>query len=135
MNLTTLVQIGGAIQLGILFASALVPGVLDWRSELRPLSVLSRRLIWVHGAFIVLVIIGFGIIALSMAAPLTDGSGLGRSLCAFIGLFWFARLGVQFFVFDARPYLVQPLLKIGYHALTVAFIYLSVVFLLVAWLA
>src|SRR5262249_30484398 len=125
MNLTTLVQIGGVIQLGILLASALVPGVLDWETELRPLSTLSRRLIWVHGAFIVLVIIGLGSIALCLPNSLTDGSLLGRAVCIFIGLFWFARLGVQFFVFDARPYLVLPLLKVGYHALTVAFLYLS----------
>ena len=55
--LTTLLCIGGLMHFGILIASALVPRVLDWRSELRKLNPLTRQLVWVHGVFIVLTII------------------------------------------------------------------------------
>ncbi len=126
------VRIGGVLQLGILIASALVPSVLDWRAQLRPLDKLFRQLIWVHGAFIVLVIVGFGVLSILLAGPMTDGSPLARGVCALIAFFWTARLAVQFFVFDARPYLTRPLLAIGYRGLTATFLYLSIAFGLAA---
>ena len=49
-------------------------------------------------------------------------------MCGFISLFWLARLGVQFFVFDATPYLNRILLAVGYRGLTVSFIYLTLIF-------
>ncbi len=99
---------------------------------LRKLDPLLRQLIWVHGAFIVLVIVGFGIISLGFAAPLAGGTPLARGVCLFIGLFWTARLGMQFFVFDARPFLKTALLKVGYHGLTIVFLYNAVVYSLAA---
>jgi hypothetical protein len=113
MNQELLIRVGGVLQLGILTASALVPGVLDWRRQLRPLDPLLRHLIWVHGAFIVLVIAGFGLLAVVLAGPLADGSPLARGVSGLIGVFWLARLAIQFFLFDATPYLTRPLLRLG----------------------
>src|SRR5688572_12499270 len=118
MNLELLIFIGGILHFGILLASAMVPRVLDWKASLATLDGLSRQLIWVHGAFIVLVIVAFGVLSILFAGDLAGGSPLARAVCLFIGLFWTARLAVQFFVFDARPYLKSPLLATGYHALT-----------------
>ena len=123
-----LLRVAGLVQLGILMASFLVPRVLDWRESLRPLPKLSRDLIWVHGAFIALIIVGFGLLTLFEAPALAAGTPLARAVCTLIGLFWLARLGVQFFVFDAGPFLTSRLLKLGYYSLTVAFLYLSVVY-------
>lgn len=128
ITLTTLLVLGGVCHFGILMASALVPRVLDWRGELARLSGLLRHLIWVHGVFVVLTIIGFGAISLVAASELAAGTRLARSVCAFISIFWLARLGVQLFLFDAKPYLTSPLLKIGYHGLTVVFTYLAAVY-------
>jgi hypothetical protein len=63
-----LLRIGGVIQLGILTASALVPGKLNWQADLKKLPPLSRQLIWVHGGYIVLVIAAMGLISLCEAA-------------------------------------------------------------------
>ena len=49
-----------------------------------------------------------------------------------IGLFWLCRLGIQLLLFDARPFLTSALLKLGYHGLTVAFTFLSAVYLYTA---
>jgi hypothetical protein len=72
---------------------------------LQQVDALSRQLIWVHGAFIVLVIVGFGLLSIFFAGDLAVGTPLASGVCAFVGLFWAARLAVQFFVFDAKPYL------------------------------
>ncbi|HVW02469.1 MAG TPA: hypothetical protein VHB77_19090 [Planctomycetaceae bacterium] len=128
MSLEHWLQLAGVCHFGILIASALVPQVLDWKGELAKLPALFRELVWVHGAFIVLTIIGLGAISLVNASELAAGSGLARSFCAFAGIFWSARLVVQFTVFDARPFLTTPLLTVGYHGLTVVFTFLSVVY-------
>ncbi len=127
-NLAWLIFIGGNLHFGILLASALVPKVLDWKGSLVRLDPLSRQLIWVHGAFIVLVIIAFGLLSVIFAHDLAAGTPLARGMCLFIALFWAARLAVQFFVFDARPHLTSAYLKVGYHGLTFVFLYQTIVF-------
>ena len=117
----TWLLIGGLLHFVILIASALTPRVLDWRTNLAALPPFLRRLFWVYGCFIVLVIISFGALTLLHADELASGAALPRTVCAMIALFWLARLGVQFFVFDARPFLTNALLRLGYHGLTLLF--------------
>ena len=127
MELQTLIFVSGILHFGTLVASALVPQVLDWKGELGRLPPLFRQLVWVHGVFIMLTIIGFGLLTLVFSAELAAGSPLARGVCLFIGLFWLARLLTQFFVFDARPFLTSTFLKTGYHGLTLVFCYQAVV--------
>lgn len=124
----TMIQLGGLVHFGILIASALTPGVLEWRRHLAPLPPLLRQLFWVYGSFIVLVIVSFGTISLTNADALASGQPLARAVCAMIAIFWAARLAVQFFVFDATPFLTNALLKLGYHLLTIAFLSLVVIY-------
>jgi hypothetical protein len=127
-----LLIVAGICHFGILTAGALAPGVLDWRGELKKLNPLSRQLIWAHGAFIVLTIIAFGTLTIGNAGRLAGGDLMGRWLCGFIALFWLARLGLQFFYFDARPMLKNVWLAIGYNGLTVVFAYFVAVY---GWVA
>jgi hypothetical protein len=117
----TLLIIGGLLHFLVLIASALTPRVLDWRANLAALHPFLRRLFWVYGCFIVLVIISFGVLSSFHSDELASGRPLSRSVCAMIALFWLARLGVQFFVFDARPFLTTTFLRLGYHGLTLLF--------------
>jgi hypothetical protein len=132
MNLERLILIGGLLHFGILLASALVPRVLDWQRSLGTLDRLSRQVVWVHGAFIVLVIIGFGLLSVVFADQLAAGTPLARGVCLFIGLFWGARLVLQLFVMDAKMYLTRASLRVGYHFLTAVFAYHAVVYSLAA---
>ncbi|MEN3370893.1 MAG: hypothetical protein V7609_3036 [Verrucomicrobiota bacterium] len=117
----SLLLIGGILHFVILIASALTPRVLDWRANLAALHPFLRRLFWVYGCFIVLVIISFGVLTLSHANELSSGASFPRAVCAIIAFFWLARLAVQFFVFDAKPFLTTTFLRIGYHGLTLLF--------------
>ncbi len=132
MNLPLLILIGGVLHFGILLASGLTPRVLDWRHELAKLDPLTRQLVWVHGAFIVLVIVAFGVLSVALPNELAAGTWLARGVCGFIGLFWIARLAAQFFVFDAKAYLNNFILKFGYHALTCVFAYHAIVYSIAA---
>jgi hypothetical protein len=130
ISLKTSLMTAGLLHFGILIASALVPRVLAWHGELRKLPPLFAQLVWVHGAFIVLTIIGFGTLSIVNANELATGTSLARSVCALIALFWGTRLAVQFFYFTPTGYLTTLTLKLGYNALTLAFTFLTVVY---AW--
>jgi len=78
--------------------------------------------------FIVLVIIGFGLLSILNSGSLTDGSPLARGFCAFVSLFWLLRLILQLFVIDAKPLLSNAFLCAGYHGLTLVFVYFSAVY-------
>jgi hypothetical protein len=119
---------GGLLHFVILIASALTPRVLDWRANLAALHPFLRRLFWVYGSFIVLVIVSFGVLTLFHADELASGAPLARSICAVIAIFWLARLAVQFFVFDAKPFLTTTFLRMGYHGLTLLFAALVLIY-------
>ena len=124
----TLILLGGLVHFGILIASALTPGVLEWRRHLAAFPALLRQLFWVYGSFIVLVIISFGTISLAHPGALASGEPLARAMCAMISIFWSARLAVQWCVFDATPFLTNAFLEFGYHILTLSFIALALIY-------
>jgi hypothetical protein len=117
----SLLVAGGVLHFAILIASALTPRVLDWRANLAALHPFLRRLFWVYGSFIVLVIVSFGTLTLFHTNELASGAAFPRAVCAIIAIFWLARLAVQFFVFDAKPFLTTTFRRIGYHGLTLLF--------------
>lgn len=132
MNLEILLTLAGLGNFGILIASALTPKALDWKTTLAPLHPFLRTLFWVYGVFIVLTIAGMGTLTLLHVKAMAAGKPVARSLAAFIAVFWSARLGVQFFVFDATEFLTTRWRRLGYHVLTVAFIAQAAVYLFAA---
>ena len=132
MNLDELLvpalYLGGIAHFGILIASAMVPGALDWKSHLAKLPNLLRQMFWVYGAFIVLMIVSFGLLTLFNAPMLAEGSLLARWICGIIAVFWLVRLLVGIFVFDAKPFLTNWFYTVGYHLLSVVFVLLILVY-------
>ena len=128
MNLESLLIAAGLGHFAILIASFLVPHALDWKKHLAPLPPFLRTLFWVYGAFIVLTIAALGTLTLLHAREIAAGDPVARSLAAFIAIFWSARLGVQFFVFDATEFLTTRWRTLGYHTLTLGFVALVSVY-------
>ncbi len=125
--LANLILAAGFGQLTVLIASALVPLRLDWRMELRSLSRLHRQLYWVYGGYVVMSIIALALISIVHSAELATGSGLARSVCLYIALFWGVRVALQA-VLDAGSHLTTWWLKLGYHGLTVLFVSFTAIF-------
>ena len=123
-----LILFGGVLHFFTLIASAMVPKTLDWKGELAKLMPFLRTLFWVYGAFIVLTILAFGVLSVLHPKELASGEGLARGVCAFIAIFWGVRLVVALFVFDASEFLTTWFFKLGYHVLTVTFIYQTIAY-------
>ncbi len=130
--LPTLITVGGIGQLCVLIASALVPFRLNWRQELASLSSLHRQMYWVYGGYVVLSIIAFGLISLLNAHELAAGSGLARGFCLYVAIFWGNRMALQT-VFDVKEHLTAWWLRLGYHSLTVLFVFLTALYGYAAW--
>jgi hypothetical protein len=124
--------IAGILHLAPLCAGLTVPRVLRWGSDLGKLDALTRQLIWAHGAFIAITVIAFGLITVTAGESMLQGTPLAVGIAAFIGLFWFLRLLIQLFYFDARPWLTNSFRTVGYRSLTFVFGYFSAVYLLTA---
>ncbi|MEM9657039.1 MAG: hypothetical protein AAF961_01640 [Planctomycetota bacterium] len=131
VDLDRLIFAAGIGQLCVLAASALVPIRLDWRNELKSLSRLHRQMYWVYGGYVVMAIIGLGMISVFNAKELASGSGLARGFCAYVAVFWGVRLALQAFL-DVKDHLNAWWLKLGYGVLTVLFAAFTVVY---AWAA
>ena len=127
-NSEYLILIGGVLHFLTLIASAMVPKTLDWKGELAKLIPFLRTLFWVYGTFIVLTIIAFGLLSVLHFRELAAGDSLARSVCAVIAIFWGVRLVVALIVFDANEFLTTWYFRVGYHLLTVTFIYQTVAY-------
>lgn len=131
-SLPNLLRLTGGLHFGILIASALVPQVLDWKRTLATLPQLVRELFWVHGAFIVLTIVGLGTITLVCADELATRTLLARCFTGFAALFWGLRLTLQFVLFRPDAYLTTWYLRAGYHGLTIVFAILTAIYFVAA---
>jgi hypothetical protein len=76
--------------------------------------------------------VSFGAISVVYAKELAAGSALAHGVCIFLTAFWTLRLVAATFVFDVRPYIRTAALRLGYHATSVVFIFLPVVYFMAA---
>jgi hypothetical protein len=132
-TLTLLLQIGGLLHIGLVWAGATMPSAVNLRIHLATLPAFIRRLFYIYLSFIGLLLIGFGGLTFFYAGSLAAGGGLARAICILLVAFWSLRLIAAAFVFDVRPYLTNWLYRAGYYALNVVFVYLLAVYVLAAW--
>lgn len=130
MKLITALQFAGLLHIGLIAAGATMPRVVNLRQHVAALPSFVGRLFWVYYSFIALFLVSFGMVSFFLASDLASGTALARATCGFLATFWAMRLGVATFVFDVKPYLTSPALKLGYHATNIVFALLPVIY---AW--
>ncbi len=128
IELWHLIFAGGVLHFATLLGSAQVPKEMKFKEELPKLNPLLQHWIWTAGGYIVLNIIAFGVLSTCFTTELVSGRPLARAICGYIAVFWGVRLFIQLFVFDAKPYLRNLFLTIGYHGLTLVFTYQTLVY-------
>jgi hypothetical protein len=122
----------------VLIASFQVPRRLGWKQDLAKLTPFNRKLMWVHGGFAVLTIIAFGILMLTLHGELLRGDRAAMGLAAFIGIYWAARIVVDFTYYEHKDWPRGRSFVAGHILLTLLFFFLSAtnlsVFVWNAWL-
>ena len=120
----------GVLLLGLALVHCIFPRYFNWKDELSKLSLINRQMMQVHTLFIAFVLLLMGLLCLTSIFDLLSTT-LGHRVCLGLGLFWLARLLVQFFWYS--PKLWRG--KISETTIHVLFVmlwcYLSAVFLIV----
>jgi hypothetical protein len=109
----------------VLIASFQVPARLHWKEDLRQLTPVNRKLMWVYGGFTVFTIVSFGILTLALHAELLRGDRAALALALFIGIYWTLRIVVEFFYYDLADWPRGRGLVAGRILLTLLFVYLA----------
>lgn len=93
------IRIAGSLLICLAFLHLVFPRYFKWRHELGNLSLINRQIVFVHTFFIGLSLLLMGLLCLFYSKPLLTTS-LGHVICFGLGVFWLARLLVQFFVYS-----------------------------------
>ncbi|GAA4022507.1 hypothetical protein GCM10022409_02810 [Hymenobacter glaciei] len=102
----------------------------NWRTEFAAVSLINRQMMYVHTFFVAFAVLLMGVLCLSSAAELV-GTPLGRRVALGCGIFWLARLLIQFFGYSPELWRGKRFETVV-HVLFVGFwSYLSAVFILV----
>jgi hypothetical protein len=96
----------GAVHVGIVLGLGVANSPLlgRWRVGERLAGVprFLRQIVYVHWAYILIVVGMFAALCFGFAADLAGGSGLGRFLSGFMAGFWLLRIGLQVFYYDEQ---------------------------------
>ncbi len=121
---------------GLLLALALVhvifPRYFGWATELAPLQLINRQMMYVHTFFVALVVGLMGGLCLS-AAPDLARTALGHRVCAGLAVFWGIRLLVQFVGYSRELWRGKAFETAVHWAFVALWTYLTAVFGWVAW--
>jgi cation transport ATPase len=102
MNLNFHLKMAGALMIALALAHLYFEKRFGWRQELERVSLLTRQIFYVHCFFICLLLVLLGMLSLFGTATLLQRTPLAKMVLAGLVVFWAARLGAQFFVYDAR---------------------------------
>lgn len=120
--------LGCAAHFCILGASFHVPRQLKWHEDFAVLSRFNRKIFWTYGAFIVGVIISFGLLTGFLHHELFRGERAAVGLSLFIGGLWMARVLTDLFYFDHDDWPRGWQFEFGHVMLTFTFVCLAVLF-------
>ena len=100
MNLIHCLQAAGLLQLITAAANFILPTILRYDENLSHVSRIIRQIFHIHALYIVIVLIGLGLVCLCLPHELLGPGLLGRCLCGYLTFFWGLRAIIQFFYYD-----------------------------------
>jgi hypothetical protein len=106
------------------------PKYFKWKQELDPLSILNRQMIYIHTFFIALIVLLMGLLCLTSSKELVETT-LGKRISLGLGIFWLARLFIQFFGYSANIWRGKKFETTIHIVFSLLWVYLTIVFLLI----
>jgi hypothetical protein len=94
------IWLAGAVHVGIVLANVPLLGRLRVGERLAGVPRFLRQIVYVHWAYILIVVGLFAALCFRFAAELAGASGLGRFLSGFMAGFWLLRIVLQVFYYD-----------------------------------
>lgn len=123
-------KIIGILLISLALIHVIFPQYFNWRNELSSLSMINRQLFYVHSFFIALTVSLMGLLCLTSAHELMSTT-LGKHVSLGLGIFWMARLIIQFFGYSPKLWKGKRFETIVHILFSILWIYLSVVFIFI----
>lgn len=123
-------KIIGFILIILALVHAIFPKYFHWKTELAPLSLINRQVMYVHTFFIALMVFLMGLLC-SFASDDIVHTKLGQQIALGMAIFWFTRLFFQFFVYSSTLWKGKLFETIVHIAFTVLWTYLSAIFFMI----
>lgn len=125
-----------ALQLKIIGVALLVlalihvifPRYFQWKTELQPLRLINRQIMYVHTFFIALVVFLMGLLCVSSAQEIVTTT-LGKRISLGLGFFWLCRLWVQFFGYSSELWRGKRFETTVHIVFALSWAYLSIIFI------
>ena len=127
-SLHTLVYLAGIAQLVLSAGSIAIPFLLNWKSEMAKVSPLIKNIFYTYSVYIFLTNVWFGIVSICLPHELVNNSSLAGFLTAFIAVYWWGRVGVQFTFGKAEGRPTGLIFTLGEVTLWLLFLALSIVY-------
>ena len=121
--------IAGILLIGLAFIHIIFPEYFKWKSELSPLSLINRQLMYIHSFFIAFAVFLTGVLCITSAKELA-GTVFGKRICLGLGVFWTARLLVQFFGYSTKLWKGKMFETVIHILFSLLWVYLSTIFIL-----
>jgi hypothetical protein len=123
-------KIIGLILIALSLLHLIFPKYFNWEKELRSLSLINQQMMIVHTFFIGLVIFLMGLLCLFSSDDLITTS-FGKRIALGLGIFWTARLVIQFFGYSSKLWKGKKLETIVHFVFSMLWLYMSLVFLII----
>lgn len=123
-------KIIGVLLIALALVHAIFPKYFNWKTELIPLSIINRQLVYVHSFFIALIVLLMGLLCLTSSYDLVH-TLLGKQVSLGIGIFWMARLFIQLFGYSSKLWRGKRFETSIHIVFTIFWTYLTVVFMLI----
>ncbi|MEX2380939.1 MAG: hypothetical protein WD490_01015 [Opitutales bacterium] len=126
------IKIAGGLLIALAAMHIYFPWYFQWKSEFKGLSLINRQMIYVHTLFLALTLFLMGLLCLNAASELVT-TVLGRKIALGLGIFWTARLLVQFFGYSPLLWRRKGFETTVHIVFSFLWFYFSFVFLRVFW--
>lgn len=126
----TQIKIVGIILMMLALLHSVFPRYFNWVTELRDVSLVNRQMMYVHTFFIALTLGLMSCLCLTSAHDLVT-TKLGNRISFGLGIFWMARLAIQFFGYSSDLWRGKRLESTVHIIFSVLWLYMSVVFFMI----
>ena len=134
MDVTFHLRLAGLLLAALAVMGLFLPRRFNWKQESASLSLLNRQILYVHNGFIILLLLMFAALLLGLTRSLKEPSPLARGVLGALTLFWFARLLVQWFVYDRRLWRGHAFNTTMHFLFTGLWVYFTATFATALWL-
>jgi len=125
MTLALNLRIVGALLVVLGLSHVFFTRFFGWERELATVSLLTRKVFFVHTFFIALGLVLIGAASFFYASQLLQPSALSRAILLAMVVFWLCRMLAQWFVYDAAIWRGDAFRTVMHVAFSALWIYVT----------